>query len=570
LIKIIIYIIYFIFAASALLNGQTTIFNHEPDWISEPLGHVATGLGIADINQDGWDDIVVANGNDIEPQHLCVYYNLGNGTFHDNPSWVSEDTDFHGHLAIGDINGDNRMDVAVSVLAREKYPYSPGYVKVYFNKGVELEALPAYSTADSMFTFSCALGDADGDGDLDLAVACGFSEIFTQTYNRIYYNENGELQRLPGWKSDVFMNSLDVDFADMDCNGYLDLVFINYPSPDYIFFADASGSIQTSPGWKSQVPHYRGNSLVISILDDNEYLDLVVSGHNSSIYGNYIAYLFDSPPGGMSYPQWGDLIFAYGSAILADDFNGDGWNDLAGGVWWGPMRLYLGTRDGLESEPFWISNTYTVAEAFASRDLDQDGRFPVQDTIDVSLDSAHCVYLSGNNIEKINSVMLNGHYMNPVTDYCTTPGARWISTTCPLSKGDQFILDYVASSDRDLVVTNFDRDIGNYIFYNQHVTSSVKNEKEELENTVQVFPNPFNTRCVFRITNSPNHNGSVQIFEISGRLVKTIGFNARHFGTQEIVWDGRDENGKIIPSGLYIYRIIHDRRSIFGKMTCLR
>ena len=54
------------------MTGQTVIFNHEPDWISEPLGHVSTGLGIADINQDGWDDIVVANGNDIEPQHLCV------------------------------------------------------------------------------------------------------------------------------------------------------------------------------------------------------------------------------------------------------------------------------------------------------------------------------------------------------------------------------------------------------------------------------------------------------------------------------------------------------------------
>ncbi len=70
-------------------SSQNIPYPTVPDWESAPNGHIATGLGLADINGDGWKDIIVANGNDIQRQHLVVYYNQGDGNFGQNPDWQS-------------------------------------------------------------------------------------------------------------------------------------------------------------------------------------------------------------------------------------------------------------------------------------------------------------------------------------------------------------------------------------------------------------------------------------------------------------------------------------------------
>jgi hypothetical protein len=97
------------------IRAQQIPYHLVPDWESTPLNHVATGLCLADINGDGWKDLIVANGNDISRQNLVVYYNNGDGIFPLTPSFSSADIDYHGQCAAGDINGDGWMDVAVSV-----------------------------------------------------------------------------------------------------------------------------------------------------------------------------------------------------------------------------------------------------------------------------------------------------------------------------------------------------------------------------------------------------------------------------------------------------------------------
>jgi len=79
-------IILSIFIFTNFMFAQTSPFNQLPEWTSNDLEHVATGLGVTDINQDGWDDIVVANGNDIYRQSVVVYYNNGAGSFPTSPS----------------------------------------------------------------------------------------------------------------------------------------------------------------------------------------------------------------------------------------------------------------------------------------------------------------------------------------------------------------------------------------------------------------------------------------------------------------------------------------------------
>ncbi|SHH24929.1 type IX secretion system sortase PorU [Winogradskyella jejuensis] len=104
--------------------------------------------------------------------------------------------------------------------------------------------------------------------------------------------------------------------------------------------------------------------------------------------------------------------------------------------------------------------------------------------------------------------------------------------------------------------------------YNNSSTSEIQfevfNNNEELViNNVLNYPNPFVDYTEFWF----NHNSSdvldisVQIFTISGKLVKTINGQTNTSGkststlSRDIVWDGRDDFGDKIGKGTYIYKL---------------
>jgi hypothetical protein len=75
------------------------------------------------------------------------------------------------------------------------------------------------------------------------------------------------------------------------------------------------------------------------------------------------------------------------------------------------------------------------------------------------------------------------------------------------------------------------------------------------------YPNPFTTRTLFQFEhNRPNQplEVMVQIFTVSGRLVKTLQANVYSQGnrvTDALAWDGLDDFGDPIGKGVYIYRV---------------
>ncbi len=564
-----------IFLASFVLS-QPVIFHTTPDWTSQALGHYATGLGIVDINQDGWDDLVVANGNDMARQSVVIYYNDQSGNFPTVPSWSSSDIDYHGHLAIGDIDGNGFPDVAVSVFLGTGAFNDPGYAKVYFNYNGQLESLPGYMTADRMFTFSCALGDADGDGDLDLAVAGG--QPYTigigpyQTYGRLYYNQGGFLDTLPGWTSQVMMAALDVDFADMDNNGYLDLIFACHMTPNYIFLADANGHISTTPSWSSQDNSYYANSLTVARISDDDYLDLVISD-NSQLggQGKYKAYYFNQSPAGSSMPDWFSSGGGYGSAVLAVDLNDNNRPDLIAGRWWGRIDVYLDSEYSFSTTANWWTNTSSVVEAFVMRDVNQDGEYQKFQQITVQLDSIHVFDLHENTMEEIISVRVNGQPLSPGLDFCTIPGASWISTRQPLLIGDIIEVDYRVSSKPDLAVSNWDPTIGNYLFYNQKTPNLLNNPGNKIQDfIIAAYPNPFNSSCRISFSLQQNEDVRLSIFDGLGRQVRQLVNHTLKKGQHTIIWDGTNDHHQSLSSGLYFYRWQSGSIQRTGKLILLK
>ena len=72
----------------------------------------------------------------------------------------------------------------------------------------------------------------------------------------------------------------------------------------------------------------------------------------------------------------------------------------------------------------------------------------------------------------------------------------------------------------------------------------------------QNHPNPFNPATVIEFT-VPEGGGEVflEIFDVSGRLVRRLASGPRDAGTQSVIWQGRDESGRAVSSGVYYYRL---------------
>lgn len=563
-----------VFLIHSISFSNIDIFNKTPDWESNAKGYYSTGLGVADVNNDGWDDIVVASGNDMGKNPLSVYYNNGDGTFPKEPSWESSDKSYHGQLSIGDIDGNGFPDVAVSVFVGNGGMSTKGWVKIYYNNNGELEKNPSFKSSDIMYTFSCALGDADGDGDLDLAVACGNGYSSNGKDNaRIYFNENGKIQTSPGWKSETVRSAMDVEFFDMDMNGYLDLILAcDSKTPNTIYLADNTGKISTKASWECTDNGNNGNSLTINYIDDNKFPDLVVS-HNNQLggVGGHVAYLFDKAPSGTSDPAWKSHRVGNASAVITEDLDDDNIVDFIGGSWGspigkGPIEIFKGDGKGFSTAPVWSSNSGSVLETYVLRDVDQKGRYKHSETITIENDNSHTVHLSKTNIEKITEVSVNGKKLTAGKEYCLIDGGSWISTKDALKKGDNVKIKCLLSYHRDLIASNWDRTKGNYLFYNKKAvsTSHIPNAHAAVQHSVTTLQKKNICNFVFNLK-SPT-NIQIDIYSLQGKHVRMIYKNKVNAGEQYFQWNWKESN-KTLSNGLYIYKIKTHTNVITGNIS---
>ena len=84
------------------------------------------------------------------------------------------------------------------------------------------------------------------------------------------------------------------------------------------------------------------------------------------------------------------------------------------------------------------------------------------------------------------------------------------------------------------------------------------------------YPNPFNpsTRISFNLaTQQPV---TVEVFNMKGQKVKSLSNGTLNAGTHSLVWNGTDEQGNPVASGLYFYRIKTSEQDISGKMLLMK
>ncbi|MBN2461834.1 MAG: T9SS type A sorting domain-containing protein [Candidatus Cloacimonetes bacterium] len=84
------------------------------------------------------------------------------------------------------------------------------------------------------------------------------------------------------------------------------------------------------------------------------------------------------------------------------------------------------------------------------------------------------------------------------------------------------------------------------------------------------YPNPFNpeTHILFQLAASCRVD--LKIYNIKGQLVRNLCHDIYEAGRQTIVWDGRDQNGKSISSGIYFYTLKAGDYRRTAKMVLLK
>ena len=87
---------------------------------------------------------------------------------------------------------------------------------------------------------------------------------------------------------------------------------------------------------------------------------------------------------------------------------------------------------------------------------------------------------------------------------------------------------------------------------------------------LQNWPNPFNPETSLRYSLPAASRVTLTVFDMLGQKVRILVDQPQDAGTYSVQWNGRDEHGRSVASGLYLYRIEAGQFAQTRKMTLLR
>jgi len=210
-----------------------------------------SAISVNDFNNDGYPDAAVSIG---DSSVIVIYPNDKNGNFGAGTSFPSPTTSIY-DITSGDFNGDNKADIATVTVGTWR-------MVVHLNNGDG-----TFSTGTtypcSYYPYAVKTADVNSDGKLDIITANNNINTISVFLN----NGDGTFSSTPTSYSNMATEPVDLDTADLDGNGIVDIVTSsrNYPNPVItvfknnstpILFTSASGSIgigTTNPLYKLEV-----------------------------------------------------------------------------------------------------------------------------------------------------------------------------------------------------------------------------------------------------------------------------------------------------------------------------
>lgn len=217
----------------------------------------------ADIDGDGDLDVVTAN----DTSNSLIFLNDGSGQF--SLGQNLNDTNNGWDVALGDFDSDGDLDIYSA--------YWSGYDKLWLNNGSGNFTNSIFVTASSGASRAVEAGDVNGDGHLDVVVA-NSSNGGGLAAEVLLNDGTGSFTQFTTFGTD---RSYDLDMADLDGDGDLDVVIGTYLGDNTVWFNNGDGTYNQS----AQV--LNSTSGAIKVLSYVELGDLNSDGNIDAVVANY-------------------------------------------------------------------------------------------------------------------------------------------------------------------------------------------------------------------------------------------------------------------------------------------
>ncbi len=548
---------------------------------------IGGGVAFADFDNDGWEDIAIATGDGAP---IALYHNTG-GDFQNVTAGSGITTTGETKTVTwGDYDNDGDNDLFVANFQSSN--------KLYQNDGSGFftDVTASAGLQDSMQTTAAAWVDYNNDGWLDLYV-CNYGNVNgAGEQPNVLYKNNGDgtftdVTLAAGLSGGVGKKPLTMTFFDYDNDGWQDVYIGNDKEQgNELFHNNGDGTF-------TDVTVASGTGALM------DAMGIAVGDYNRD--GFFDLYISNGTQGNVLYHNNGDGTFSDVAGQLGvtvnkecwgtvfTDFDSDGWQDLFVTVADGANRqdvLFKGTATGFVN----ISDSVGIVDqsygyGCAVADYDNDGATDLL-VVNRQFGGGAKTFLYKNSLLRDNwlNVKLNGVesnrngigarvrvVANGVSQIQEVRGgSSYLSQNSMIRsfglgssfQADSVIVDW--TSGIQTVLTN--------VAANQLLTvtespvgireSSRPPQQFEL---LQNYPNPFNPETAISYRLPAVSQVQLEIYNPIGQRVRTLVNRRQAAGRYTVQWDGRNDAGQPVASGVYIYQLKAGERFVQSRKMVL-
>ncbi len=109
--------------------------------------------------------------------------------------------------------------------------------------------------------------------------------------------------------------------------------------------------------------------------------------------------------------------------------------------------------------------------------------------------------------------------------------------------------------------------------FNKDATTDISNGTNDIPTEYELFqnyPNPFNPTTEIKFSIPYSSDVSIEIYSLLGERIKTLVNNNISSGNYAVTWNGNDDSGNPVSSGVYFYVLRTDKLTLSKKMMLVK